>query len=91
MTTILQFALAALSRLDLTTLRRIWNTIERLVSGLELARFKDNSMSGAEKLAYVIDRVMVMIPEKRKEVGAQIIRAIVEIVLIGLRLRGGAK
>ena len=32
-----------------------------------------------------------MIPENRREIATQIIRAIVEIVLIGIRLKGGAK
>jgi hypothetical protein len=91
MKTILQFAFAALARLDMATLRNIWATIERLVSGFDLAKFKDDSMTGTQKLEYVLERVGNLIPENRKEIGTQIIRAIVEIVLIGLRLKGGAK
>ena len=91
MKTILQFALATLARLDMATLRSIWTAIERLVSGFELSKFSDGAMSGPEKLAYVLDRVRNMVPESRKEIGTQIIRAIVEIVLIGLRLKGGAR
>lgn len=91
MKTILQFALAALARLDMAALRKIWQAIERLVSSLELDKIKFGSMTGAQKLEYVIERAGNLIPENRKEVGAQIIRAIVEIVLIGIRLKGGAK
>ena len=91
MKTILQFAFAALARLDMATLRNIWATIERLVSGFALAKFKDGSMTGTQKLEYVLERVGNLIPENRKEIGTQIIRAIVEIVLIGIRLKGGAK
>jgi len=91
MKTLLQFAFATLARLDMATLRRIWNTIEKLVSGLELAKFTDGSMTGPEKLAYVLDRVRGMVPENRKEIASQVIRAIVEIILIGIRLKGGGK
>jgi len=91
MKTLLQFAFAKLARLDLATLRQIWTTIDGLVSGLELARFKDASMTGSQKLEYVLERVDSLIPQGRREIGTQIIRAIVEIVLIGIRLKGGAK
>lgn len=91
MKTILQFAFAAVARLDMATLRNLWASIERLVAGLELARFKDPAMTGAQKLEYVLERVGNLIPQGRKAVGTQIVRAIVEIVLIGIRLKGGAK
>ncbi len=91
MKTILQLALAALTRLDLATLRRIWGCIEMLVSGFELSKFTDSSMSGSEKLTYVLERTKTMVPEDRKQIATQIVRAIVEIVLIGIRLKGGAK
>jgi hypothetical protein len=91
MKTILQFAFAAMARLDMATLRNIWAAIEQLVSGFELAKFKDGSMTGTQKAEYVLERVGKLIPENRKEIGTQIIRAIVEIVLIGIRLKGGAK
>lgn len=91
MKTILQFAFAKLAKLDMATLRQVWAVIEQLVTGFEFAKFKDNSMTGAQKLEYVLMRVDNLIPQNRKEIGTQIIRAIVEIVLIGLRLKGGAK
>jgi hypothetical protein len=87
MKTLLQLAFASLARIDLGHLRKIWNAIEGLVSGLELAQFRDGSMTGAEKLAYVLERVGKLIPEDRREISAQIIRAIVELILIGIRLR----
>ena len=88
MKTILQFAFAALAGLDRATLRRIWDTIERLVSNFE--RLK-NGQTGADKRAYVLERIETMIPEKRRAVGPQIISAIIEIVLISIRLKGVAK
>lgn len=91
MKTILQFAFAKLTKLDMATLRGIWDAIERLVSGFEMANFKDGSMTGAQKLEYVLERVGNLIPVNRREIGTQIVRAIVEIVLIGIRLKGGAK
>jgi len=91
MKTILQFALAKLAKLDMATLRRVWAAIEHLVAGLELAKFKDGSMTGSQKLEYVLERVGNMIPQDRTEIATQIIRAIVEIVLIGLRLKGGVR
>ena len=91
MKTILQFAFAKLAKLDMATLRQIWAAIDQLVSGFELAKFKDGSMTGTQKLEYVLERVGNLIPQDRKEIGTQIIRAIVEIVLIGLRLKGGAR
>jgi len=91
MKTILQFALAKLAKLDMATLRQVWAAIENLVTGLELARFKDGSMTGSQKLEYVLERVGNLIPQDRTEIATQIIRAIVEIVLIGLRLKGGAR
>jgi hypothetical protein len=87
MKTLLQLALSSLTRLDLGRLRTIWNAIEGLVSGLELAQFRDGSMTGAQKLDYVLGRVGKLIPENRREIGTQIIRAIVELILIGIRLR----
>lgn len=87
MKTLLQFALAALARIDLATLRNIWSVIERLVGGFELAK----EMSGQQKLDYVIERVGRMVPEKRRAIGTQIIRAIVEIVLIAIRTKGVGK
>jgi hypothetical protein len=91
MKTILQFAFAKLVKLDMATLRQVWDAIERLVSGFELSKFKDGTMTGAQKLEYVLERVGNLIPLDRKEIASQIIRAIVEIVLIGIRLKGGAR
>ena len=91
MKTILQFAFATLARIDMTTFRRLWATIETLVSGFELAKFTDGSLTGAQKLEYVLERTETMIPDDRQQIASQIIRAIVEIVLIGIRLKGGAK
>ena len=91
MKTILQFAFAKLAKLDMATLHNIWATIERLVSGFELAKFKDGTMTGSQKLEYVLERVGSLIPLDRREIGTQIIRAIVEIVLIGIRLKGGVR
>ncbi len=91
MKTILQFAFAKLAKLDMATLRQVWAAIEQLVAGFELAKFKDGSMTGTQKLEYVLERVGNLIPQNRKEIGTQIIRAIVEIVLIGIRLKGGAR
>ena len=91
MKTILQFAFASFARIDLATLRIIWTAIEQRVAGCELANFKDGSITGAQKLEYVLERVGGMIPQERKAIGPQIIRAIVEIVLISIRLKGGAR
>lgn len=91
MKTILQFAFATFARIDMATLRRIWASIETLVSGFEIAKFTDGSMSGSDKLAYVLEKTRTAIPEDRQIVATQIIRAIVEIILIGIRLKGGAK
>lgn len=91
MKTILQFAFAKLVKLDMATLRQIWATIDRLVTGFECVKFQGDPKSGAQKLEYVLERVAHLIPQNRREIGTQIIRAIVEIVLIGLRLKGGAK
>ena len=91
MKTILQFAFAALARIDMATVRRIWATIETLVSGFEVAKFTDGSLTGAQKLEYVLERTKALIPEDRQQIATQIVRAIVELVLIGLRLKGGAK
>ena len=87
MKTILQFALAAIARLDMETLRTLWSAIERLVSGFEVT----SSMTGAQKIDYVLERVGKMIPENRRRIAEQIIRAIVEIVLIVIRLKGGGE
>lgn len=84
---ILQFALASLAKLDMAALRRIWDSIERLVSGFELS----TGMTGQEKLDYVVERVSRMIPENRRAIGPQIVRAVVELVLISIRIRGSAK
>lgn len=91
MKTILQFAFAALAHLDRATLRRIWETVEGLVGSFERLTLANGPTTGADKRAYVLERVAHMIPEKNQEVGGQIIRAIIEIVLIGIRLKGGAK
>jgi|GEM_PF-2381568 len=87
MKTILQLALAAISRINLSTLRKIWESVENAVGGLELA----SHMSGSEKLARVIERTTKLVPQDRRELAGQIIGAIVEIVLILLRTRGGAR
>lgn len=87
MKTLLQLAFAAIARLDLATLRQIWTIIENLVSGFE----RKADMTGEQKLDYVIERVGRMIPEKQRGIGSQIIRAIVELVLIGIRIKGGGK
>ena len=91
MKTILQFAFATLARLNIATLRCLWETIERLVSGFEVAKFTDGTMTGSQKLEYVLERTKSLIPEDRQQIATQIIRAIVKIVLIGIRLKGGAK
>jgi hypothetical protein len=91
MKTILQFAFGALAGLDRATLRRIWDTIERLVGNFEKLKFASGSPTSADKHAYVLERVAPMIPQKNREVGGQIIRAIIEIVLISIRLKGVAK
>lgn len=90
MKTLLQFAFATIARIDRGTLRSIWATIERIVSGFERTKFQDER-SGEQKLDYVLERVSDLVPENRKEIGSQIIRAIVEIVLIGLRIKGLTK
>jgi len=91
MKTILQFAFATLARIDLATVRRIWATIENLVSGFESAKLTNVTMTGAQKLEFVLERTHALIPDDRQQIATQIIRAIVEIVLIGIRLKGGAK
>ncbi len=91
MKTILQFAFAALARLDLASLRRIWETVERLVASFERLNSATGPTTGADKRAYVLERVAHMIPEKNREIGSQIIRAIIELALIGIRLKEAAK
>jgi len=88
MKTILQFALSWVTRIPWSSLRKLWSVTESLVRSLEFNRLTGGSMSKAEKLEYVLERVKAQVPDTHQEIASQLIRAIVELVLIGLRIKG---
>ena len=77
-----------MARIPWSSLRKLWVTIENLVRSLEFNKLQGRTLTKEQKLEYVLERVKEQIPATHKAIDSQIIRAIVEIVLIGLRIKG---
>jgi hypothetical protein len=81
-TNLIKRLLAMVARLPFGTLNDIWARVEDQVMAVS-----GKNLTGAEKLDLVLAAAWQLVPKDRVVIAGQIIRAIVEIVLIIQRLR----